>query len=310
MRGGGGPLGQIPHNRSMATSLFKPRFLPLAALLGPALLLFAMFVILPVLLAVWFSFFNWSGGRSMTWLGAGNYFRLIRDAQFWGTFGNNIFLILFCLVGQIGLGFIIALLIAGRALKIKEFHRTVIFLPVVISAVVIGFMWSMIYNKDYGLLNYALRGLGLQGWIRPYLDDPRTVMFYASIPVVWQYIGLYMVLFLTGLQGIEPAIFEVAEIDGASALQRAVHITLPLMMDTAKVAVMLCIAGNMKIFDHIFIMTGGGPGKSSMVMAMYAYNQTFEMFKLGYSSSISVGIMVLSLALILASRVAFRGRKA
>lgn len=294
----------------MSAGIFRPRFLTLTALIGPALLLFLVFVILPVILAVYFSFFNWSGGRSLTWLGAGNYLRLVTDGQFWHTFANNLELIALCLVGQIGLGFLVALLAMGRMLKLREFHRTAIFFPVVISAVVIGFMWSMIYNKDYGLLNYMLRGLGLSGWIRPYLDDPRTVMFYASIPVVWQYIGLYMVLFLTGMQGIEPAIFEVAEIDGASALQRAVHITLPLLVDTLKVAVMLCIAGNMKIFDHIFIMTGGGPGQSSMVMAMYAYNQTFEMFKLGYASAISVGIMVLSLALILISRRALRARPA
>jgi raffinose/stachyose/melibiose transport system permease protein len=293
----------------MSQGLFKPRFLTLSALLGPALLVFVVFVVLPVFLAVWFSGFNWSGGRSMSWIGTGNYARLVRDGQFWMTFGNNLSLIALCLVGQIGLGFLVATLMSGRALKIKEFHRTVIFFPVVISAVVIGFMWSMIYNKDYGILNYALRGLGLRSLIRPYLDDPKTVMFYVSLPVVWQYIGLYMVLFLTGFQGIEPAIFEVAEIDGASALQRAMHITLPLLMDTLKVAVMLCIAGNMKIFDHIFIMTGGGPGKSSMVMALYAYNQTFEMFKLGYASSISVGIMVLSLALILVSRALLQGRR-
>jgi len=292
----------------MRATLFTPRFPTLAVLLGPALLLFAAFVVVPVALAVWFSLFNWSGGRSMSWLGLGNYARLVGDSQFWGTFGNNIFLIAFCLVGQIGLGFLVAVLMYSRSLRLKELHRTVIFFPVVISAVVIGFMWSMIYNKDYGLLNYALRGLGLRALIRPYLDDPHTVMFYVSIPVVWQYIGLYMMLFLTGLQGIEPAVFEVAEIDGASSVQRAWHITLPLLMDTLKVSVMLCIAGNMKIFDHIFIMTGGGPGKSSMVMAMYAYNQTFEMFKLGYSSSISVGIMLLSLALILVSRGLLRSR--
>jgi raffinose/stachyose/melibiose transport system permease protein len=292
----------------MQNSLFKPRFGPLALLIGPALVLFIVFVIVPIILALWFSFFNWSGGKSMSFAGLANYANLIVDAQFWATFGNNIFLIAFCLVGQIGIGFLLAMLICGRALKLKEFHRAVIFFPVVISAVVIGFMWSMIYNKDFGLLNYLLRGLGLEGWIRPYLDEPKTVMLYASIPVVWQYIGLYMVLFLTGIQSIDPAIFEVAEIDGASSLQRARHITLPLLMDTLKVAVMLCIAGNMKIFDHIFIMTGGGPGKSSMVMAMYAYNQTFEMFKLGYSSAISIGIMILSLGMILASRGLLRAR--
>jgi raffinose/stachyose/melibiose transport system permease protein len=292
----------------MRNSLFKPRFIVLAALIGPALVLFAVFVVVPIFLALWFSFFNWSGGRNMSFAGSANYVRLIADGQFWATFGNNAFLIAFCLVGQIGLGFALALLICGRALRLKEFHRAVIFFPVVISAVVIGFMWSMIYNKDFGLLNFALNGLGLESWIRPYLDEPKTVMLFASIPVVWQYIGLYMVLFLTGIQSIEPSIFEVAEIDGASSFQRTAHITLPLLVDTLKVAVMLCIAGNMKIFDHIFIMTGGGPGKSSMVMAMYAYNQTFEMFKLGYSSAISIGIMILSLGMILASRGLLRAR--
>jgi raffinose/stachyose/melibiose transport system permease protein len=161
----------------------------------------------------------------------------------------------------------------------------------------------MIYNKDLGFLNRILRGVHLEGLIRPYLDDPKIVMTFVSIPIVWQYIGLYMLVFLTGYQSIDPAIFEVAQLDGVGPIVRAFKITLPLLSSTFKVALMLCVSGNMKVFDHIFVMTGGGPGRSSMVMAMYAYNQTFEMFKLGYASAISTAIMILSFAVIGASRL-------
>ena len=245
----------------MQSTLFRPRLPVLARPLGPALL------------------FSPSSSSSLCARRVVQLFQLVRRAlpglhggrqlrepgprqPVLGHVREQPLLIAFCLVGQIGLGFLVALLACGRMLKLREFHRTAIFFPVVISAVVIGFMWSMIYNKDYGLLNYVLRGLGLSGMDQavprrsPHRDvlrvHPGGVAVYRAVHGAVPH----------RLQGIEPAIFEVAEIDGASALQRAVHITLPLLVDTMKVAVMLCIAGNMKIFDHIFIMTGGGPGRA------------------------------------------------
>lgn len=114
---------------------------------------------------------------------------------------------------------------------------------------------------------------------------------------------------MAAIQSIPKDIFEVADIDGATGIKKSLYITLPLLYDTLKVAIMLCISGNMKVFDHIYIMTGGGPGKSSMVMAQHAYNNSLIMFKLGYGSTISIGILFLSLTLILLSRKIMGGNK-
>lgn len=123
-------------------------------------------------------------------------------------------------------------------------------------------------------------------------------MLYVSIPLVWQYIGYYMVIILSAVAGIDTEIFESAEIDGANGFQKALYITLPLIKNTMLVCVTLCVAGNMKAFDNIFVMTKGGPGTSSMVMAMYGYQVSFGQSNLGYGSCISVAIFVLALAVI------------
>ncbi len=274
----------------------------LVAFLLPGIAIFAFIVVLPLLLSFRYSFFDWNGGRTMKFIGLANYADLLKDGDFWFSFRNNLIIIILCVVGQIGIALLLCGLFASRMLKLKEFHRTVIFIPVVLSAVVIGFLWSMIYNKDLGLLNTVLRALNLEGIIQNWLDDPRYVIYSVSLPLIWQYIGEYVIIFMAAIQGIEKSVLEVSELDGAVGFKKLRYVIIPQISGTVKVALMLCISGNMKVFDHIFIMTGGGPGKSSMVMAQYAYKNSFQMFKLGYGSAISIGILVLSLTLILLSR--------
>jgi raffinose/stachyose/melibiose transport system permease protein len=293
----------------MNSKLLRPKKLHFVGYLAPAILVYGFIVVVPVIMALIYSFYNWSGGPKMSFIGLQNYINLIKDGTFWFSFRNNLIITLICVIGQIGVAFVITGLMMSRLLKLKEFHRTVIFIPVVISAVVVGFIWNMIYNKDYGFLNYILKLLNLESWIKPWLDDPRYVIYSVSIPVVWQFIGLYLIIFMSAVQGIPKEVFESAEIDGASGIKRAFYITIPLLYDTLKVAVMLCIAGNMKIFDSIYVMTGGGPGKYSTVMAQYAYDSSFIMFKFGYGSTVSIGIMILSLTLILLSRKLMGGKR-
>lgn len=245
----------------------------------------------------------------MKFIGLENYIKLLNDKIFWHAFKNNITIILLSIVGQIGIAFILASLLSSRIIKSANFHRTVIFFPVILSAVVIGFLWTMIYNNYYGILNWLLKVLNLDFLIRYWLDDPKLVIYTTTIPLIWWYIGFYLIIFSSAIQNISAEIFEAAEIDGANWFQRVFYITLPLMYDTLIVAIMLCIAGNMKVFDHIYVMTGGGPGRSSMVMAQYAYDNSFIMFKLGYGSAISIGIFILSFGIILLTRKIMGGKK-
>ncbi|MEF3311342.1 sugar ABC transporter permease [Paenibacillus sp. GYB004] len=285
------------------STAIRPKRITFLIYLLPSVILFSFMVLIPVVLAVRYSFFKWSGGPKMDFIGLDNYRNLLVDSNFWHAFLNNLLIVAFSVVGQIGIAFIISIFLMSKLAKWKGFHRTVIFIPVVLSSVVIGFLWGMIYNQDAGMLNWLLRSVGLESWIKPWLDDPDIVMYSVTVPIVWQYIGFYLIIFLAAMQSINSEVYEMAELDGATGFKKMLHITLPLLNPTIKIAVMLCIAGNMKAFDSIFVMTGGGPGSSSTVMAQYAYDTSFKAYKLGYGSAISVGIMILSVALIMISRL-------
>ncbi|WP_424767803.1 carbohydrate ABC transporter permease [Paenibacillus sp. sgz302251] len=292
----------------MERKLPKPSGITIFGFMLPGILINLFIIIIPLILAINFSFYNWSGGITKEFIGLKNYINLLGDDKFWHSFKNNLVITGFSIIGQLGFAFVMAVILQAKWVKFKEFHRVVIFLPVVLPAVVVGFVWTLIYNKDYGLLNQFLSAAGLETWIRPWLDDPGIVLYSVTAPIVWQFIGLYLIIFMSAIQNISTEIYEVAEIDGATGLRKALYITLPMLSDTIKVALMLCIAGNMKIFDNIFVMTGGGPGESSTVMAQYAYNVSFGQFKLGYGSAVSIGMIVISLILILIVRRVMGGR--
>lgn len=262
--------------------------------------IFVFTVFYPLCRAVIYSFFEWKGGPNMTFNGLTNYRTLFADKVFWEAFLHNIYLVVVCIIGQMGLAFILVMFANSRLTHAKAIHRTFGFFPSTISAVCIGMIWNIIYLQD-GLLNTVLNRLGLitGNWMSwPNWLGSGNVMLAVSIPLVWQYIGYYMVIMFSAIAGIDSEIFESAEIDGANGFQKAVRITLPLIKNTILVCLTLCIAGNMKAFDNIYVMTQGGPGTASMVMAMYGYKTSFRDSNLGYGSTISVAIFVLSLAVI------------
>lgn len=274
----------------------KKSVIYLYLLLPVAMFVFTVFV--PLVAALVYSFFEWKNGPVKTFNGLANYQQLFADATFWQAFGNNIYLVVACLVGQIGIAFLLVLLVNARTTKLKGVHRTFGFFPSTISAVCIGMIWTMVYHNKYGILNWLLEVVGLEHLQQVWLNNTEHIMLIVSIPLIWQFIGYYMVIIFSAIAGIDSEVFESANIDGANAWQTAMHITLPLIKNTMLVCITLCVAGNMKAFDNIYTMTKGGPGTSSMVMAMYGYKISFEQFNLGYGSTISVGIFVLSLLVI------------
>lgn len=291
----------------------KPRTHTFLLYLLPPVLLYAFAVFLPIVLALYYGSFDWSGGMKMTFVGLNNYKELAQDGTFWQAFTNNLLLTGVCVVGQVGLAFIFATLLNSKLIRWKNMHRTLAYLPAVLSAVVVGFIWSMVYDYNYGLLNTLLRAAGHADAAKPWLDQPQLSLFLASIPMIWQYIGFYLVILLAAFSSIDPEVLEMAELDGAVGFKKAVYITLPLIRRTVLVCITLCIAGNMKSFDHIFVMTGGGPGTSSIVMALYAYIESFTRYRMGYGSAMSIMILVLSLICIGGSQkllsLAFRGKE-
>jgi len=268
----------------------------------PGFLLYTFIVFVPIALALYYSFFNWAGGAKMTYIGLDNFIELVKDQVFIQSFINNVYLTVLCIVGQIGLAFLFALLLNAKKVRFKSLHRTMIYFPSVLSAVVIGFIWSMLYDYNYGLINIFLKFIGQSQWVQPWLNNESLSLTLVAIPLIWQFVGYYVIILLSALAAVDPQVLEMAEIDGASSWRKAMHITLPLIKNTLVVCVTLCIAGTMKVFDHIYVMTNGGPGTSSNVMALNAYKTSFLTYKMGYGSAMSIGILILSLVFVAGTR--------
>lgn len=272
----------------------------------PGILWYSLIILVPIILAGYYGFFDWRGGENKTFIGLQNYVDVWKDSVFLLSLKNNLFLIVVCLIGQIGLAFVFAFMLNSRHVKMKRFHRTMSYFPAVLSAVVVGFIWSFIYDYKYGLLNAFLDLIGQGDKMQSWLSNSDIAMALVAIPLIWQYIGYYMIIIMSAMSSVDPQIFEMAEIDGANGWEKAIYITLPLIKNTLIVCVTLCIAGNMKIFDLVYALTGGGPGNTTSVMAMYAYNSSFLSYKMGYGSAMSIVILLISLSVVGGSQLIMR----
>lgn len=283
----------------MTNTMRPKKFLIFAYLLVP-ISIFVFSVFIPLIAAAYFSLFEWKGGPNKTFIGIENYITLLQDSVFFESLGHNIYLVVACIIGQIGLAFIIVMFLNSKYVKFKGIHRTFGFFPSTIAAVSIGFIWTMVYDYRRGIINWFLELIGRDDLTKVWLNEPTLVMLLIAIPLIWQFIGYYMIIIMSAISSIDSEVMEAADIDGANGFQRAIYVVLPLIKNTLIVCVTLCVAGNMKAFDHIFVMTAGGPGNASMVMALYGYKISFTQQNMGYGSAISIGIFVASLILIAA----------
>ncbi len=270
-----------------------------AFLLGilPAFLLYIVFAIYPILQSFYYSFMDWNGFNEMTFVGLDNFKKLFADSLFWNSVKNNIYVVLVSVLGQVPLALFFALLL-NRKMKGAKLFRTIGFLPVVLSTVVISLTWSLIFNSRNGLINEFLRSIGLDSLAQNWLGDTKWAMASVLVVVVWQFVGLYLIIFLAALQNIPTEVLEAAKMDGASEWATTWKITIPMIWETILVAITLCIAGSLKTFDLIYVMTHGGPAHSTDVMALYMFNETFSKLQYGYGSAVSVFIFFFSLILI------------
>lgn len=274
-----------------------------AVYLLPSLLVYLLVFILPVVLVIVMSFFKFSSIKSFTFVGVSNYRTLLSDKNVLLALKNNIFLVAVCLVGQLGIAFILSCLLNSKRMKGGGVWRTVIYFPVTLSAVVIGYVWQFIYDYNYGLITYFMNVIGKGDAVTPLLAQVDRIMFYICIPMIWQYVGFHLVIMMSAMTAIDQEVLEVAELDGCNGVQKARYIVMPLIRPTLVVCVFLCISANMKVFDHIMTLTNGGPGYSSNVLALYAYNISFQQFNMGYGSAVSVFILVVTALLFVLSRV-------
>lgn len=265
--------------------------------LAPALVIYAIFSIYPILQSIYYSFMDWNGMGAMKFIGLGNYQEILHDPIFWRSVKNNLLVVVASVFGQVPIALFIALLL-NRKLKGAKIFRTIGFMPVVISTVIISLTWDMVYNTENGMLNSILKSVGLGSLAQNWLGDPKVAMLSVCITTIWQFIGLYLIIFLAALQNVPTEIYEAAEMDGASGWYKTWTITIPMIKDSILVSIILCISGSLRTFDLIYVMTNGGPAHSTEVMAIYMFNQTFSSMRYGYGSAVSLLILIFSVLLI------------
>ena len=192
---------------------------------------------------------------------------------------------------QLPISLLLALVISS-GVKFENFYRCVYFIPVIISTVVIGQLWMKIYHPDYGLLNMALRGLGLDSWTRSWLGDKSTALIACFVPILWQYIGYHMLLYYGAIKSISTDIYEAARIDGASGVRTAFSITIPLIKPMIKTSATFSLIGSLKVFDLIFVLTNGGPAGATEVPSTLMYKTIFKSLHYGEGSAMAIFIIL------------------
>jgi len=277
--------------------------------LAPAFLIYVLFAIIPIIISFYYSVMEWDGFTEMRFVGLANFKEALTDPIFWEALKNNLFVVAASVFGQVPLALFFALLL-NRKMKGGKLFRTIGFMPVVISTVIISLVWGMMYNSRRGLFNQLFETFGLESWTQNWLGDPKWAMISVCITIVWQFVGLYLIIFLAALQNVPQELYEAAEIDGASGFKKTLYITLPMLRETIVVAVILCISGSLRTFDLIYVMTAGGPGHSTEVLAMYMFDQTFSSTRYGYGSTLSLFIFFFSLGLVYLSTIILRKKSA
>jgi len=253
--------------------------------LSPTLIVFSVFVLFPIVFSFILSFQKWNMfSQTMHYIGFENYLRAFNSADFWLVLKNTFVYTL----GTVPLNMLVSLgaaLLISKKVAGKKFLRTAFFAPVVVSPVAAAVIWRWIYEPNFGILNYILHFFGVPAvnW----LNDPTAAMFALIVMGVWKTMGVNMVLFSAGLDGIPQQYYEAAEIDGAGQWRKFWRITIPLLAPTTFFILIMSMIGSFQVFDLVYVLTSGGPFGSTKVLVFYIYEEAFKYFDMGYASAIA-----------------------
>ncbi|HOQ69526.1 MAG TPA: sugar ABC transporter permease [Anaerolineaceae bacterium] len=262
--------------------------------LFPGLLIYLVFVFYPIIETFRTSFYKWDGfSRERVFVDFQNYISLVTDAQFLKALLNNLVFIIFYSIIPILLGLLLASLLGRKPLPGMTFFRTGLFLPQILSMVVVGVTWRWIFNPNFGLLNVGLRAIGLGVFTRAWLGDFQLALPSVGAVGTWVQYGFCMVLFLAGMQRIPNDQYEAAELDGANEFRQLLHITLPSLRAELGVALITTIIAALRVFDLVYVTTRGGPGDSTLVTGFLVYRSAFQQNQLGYASTVATVMTLL-----------------
>jgi raffinose/stachyose/melibiose transport system permease protein len=260
----------------------------------PALIVYLAFMAYPFFSTIYLSLTDWNGvAATKNFVGLSNYGRMLGDGDVLKAFANNVVWVVLGTVVPVVIGLVLAILI-WSGVRGSLFFRTIFFLPFVLPLVVVGLVWQWIYHPLYGIVNKVLDGVGLDGVSRAWLGEPGTALYAVLLAAIWATFGFVVMILLAALQNVDMSTVEAATIDGANWFQRAWHIIIPQIAPVLTMVTSITLIGGFSVFDIIFVMTGGGPGTASEVLATYTYRSAFNQNLAGYGSSLAMLITLLS----------------
>jgi ABC-type sugar transport system permease subunit len=264
----------------------------------PAAILLIVFLFFPVVQSFRYALFDWDGLGKPVYLGLANFKKLFADPVFWQSLKNTVIWVLMSgVILSIGGLFLAFLVEYGASIRfLAGISRTVLFMPMMMSLVSIGLLWALIFNPMLGLLTNLLSAVGLADKGNPLnlLGDPKSALYFAFLPAIWQWSGFGMVVFSAALQGIPRELFDASAIDGATYARQLRYITFPLLYPAVVVVTTVNMIGAFKAFDLIYVMTKGGPGEATLVSSIFIFREAFVIHHFGYASSSSVVLFVIT----------------
>jgi raffinose/stachyose/melibiose transport system permease protein len=262
---------------------------------GPALALFLVFVVWPIIRAAQFSLYRWKGFGPLTdFVGLDNYFSVLSNEVFTDAFTHNMVIVVGSVLVQMPLGLAVALLL-NRRIRGQGLLRTIVFVPYVLAEVIASVVWLQLLQPQYGVVDSLLSMIGIAGPEQGWLGTPDYALWTVLVVLTWKYLGLAVLLFLAGLQGIPTDVVEAAQIDGASWWQVQRWITVPLLGPTLRVWAFLSMIGSLQLFDMVWILTGGGPANSTTSMATFLVTEGTKRQNYGIAAAASVILFVVAL---------------
>ncbi len=266
--------------------------------LSPPLIVFSIFVLIPLINSFYYSFTNWNGFNSeYDFVGLENYTRIASDNLFQNSIFNTVIWLISAILIPTILGLLLALLIDSQV-RGSNFFKSIFYLPICLSAVVVGQIWIWIFQQEWGLLNIIINLFRENSFEYAWLSKPETSLYSVIIAWSWQQTALSMVIYLAGLTSIPKNLLEASQIEGANIFQRTFFIVIPLLIPATIIVVALSMINSLKGFDILYIMTQGGPFHSSDTLAMHMYNESFRKYRMGYGSAISVVLFFIAVTII------------
>ncbi|MER5176841.1 sugar ABC transporter permease [Streptomyces sp. NPDC002896] len=294
--------GQAPSKA--ARPPHRPRHNSYALFLLPGGLAFLAVVVLPFLMNTGVSFTDWQGVGSPKWTGLDNYRRLLEDDAFWESFRHSLAMVVAMAVLPTAVGLVLAAALFDFVAKhfgskTAAVLRACFYLPQVLPIAVAGIVWSWILAPENGSLNELLKAIGLGSLQQDWLGDPDIALYSVMGVMVWVQIGFPLVVFMSGLQRVDPGLYEAAELDGAGWWQRFWHVTLPQIRPEIYVVLLWCTIAALKVFGAVYVLTKGGPGGATNVPSYFSFQNFFEKTQVGYGSAVATVLTVIIMALAL-----------